>query len=86
MKTLTVRGIEPELSDTLKHMAKRQGKSVNQIVIDALKKYSGFEKERKFTQVHHDLDELFGRWNQEEFDEIQGKIDAERRIDPELWQ
>ena len=85
MKTLTVRGVEPELVDTLKHMAKRQGKSVNQIVIDALKKHSGFEKERKFTQVHHDLDDLFGRWTQKEFNEIQSKIDTERRIDPELW-
>ncbi len=85
MKTLTVRGVEPELSDTLKNMAKRQGKSVNQIVIDALKKHSGFEKERKFTQVHHDLDDLFGRWTQKEFNEIQSKIDTERRIDPELW-
>ena len=85
MKTLTVRGVAPELSDTLKHMAKRQGKSVNQIVIDALKKHSGFEKERKYTQVHHDWDDLFGRWTQKEFNEIQSKIDTERRIDPELW-
>ena len=85
MKTLTVRGVEPNLSDTLKYIAKRQGKSVNQVVIDALKKYSGFDKERRFTQVHHDLDNLFGRWTQEEFNEIQNKIDTARRIDPELW-
>jgi hypothetical protein len=85
MKTLTVRGVEAELSDTLKHMAKRQGKSVNQIVIDALKKHTGFEKERKFTAVHHDLDDLFGRWTRKEFNEIQGKIDTGRKIDPELW-
>ena len=85
MKTLTVRGIESELADTLKDMAKRQGKSVNQIVINALKKYSGFEKERKFTQVHHDLDDMFGKWTPEEFNEIQRKIDTERKIDPELW-
>ncbi len=85
VKTLTVRGVEPELSDALKDMAKRQGKSVNQIVIDALKKHAGFQKEKKFTRVHHDLDDLFGRWTQQEFNVIQGKIDTERRIDPELW-
>ncbi|MFP4031723.1 MAG: hypothetical protein ACLFTV_09195 [Desulfococcaceae bacterium] len=33
----------------------------------------------------HDLDHLFGRWTEEEFQRIQGKIDEERRIDPELW-
>ena len=85
MKTLTIRGVEPELVDTLKLMAKCQGKSVNQIVIDALKKHCGIEKERKFTQVYHDLDDLFGSWTQKEFNEIQSKIATERRIDPGLW-
>jgi hypothetical protein len=85
MKTLTIRGIEPELADTLKNMAKRQGKSVNQIVINALKKYSGIEKERRFTRVHHDLKDIFGKWTPEEFNEIQSKIDTGRKIDPELW-
>ena len=85
MKTLAVRGVEPELYDTLKHMAKHQGKSVNQVIIDALKKHSGFEKEKKYSQVHHDLDDLFGRWTQKEFNKIQGKIDTEWRNDPEFW-
>ena len=31
-------------------------------------------KEKKFTAVYHDLDHIFGRWSQEEFDRIQGKL------------
>ena len=32
------------------------------------------------------LDHLFGRWDEDEFTQIQQKIDSERRIDAELWQ
>jgi hypothetical protein len=85
MKTITVRGLEPALAGKLKEAAKKEGKSVNQFVIEALKKLLGEEKEKRFTVVHHDMDHLFGRWSQEEFDAIQGKIDSERRIDEELW-
>ena len=86
MKTLTVRGIEPKLSELLKNLAKQEGKSVNQVIIDTLKKHFGLQKEKKYSQVYHDLDDLFGRWSQKEFDRIQSKIDAERKIDQELWQ
>jgi ribosomal protein S24E len=86
MKTMTLRGIEPSLADKLKDVAKQEGKSVNQVVIDSLKKYYGLEKEKKFTKIHHDMDHLFGRWSQVEFETIQGKIEAERKVDPELWE
>ena len=45
----------------------------------------GTEQKKRYTHVHHDLDSLFGRWSKDKFDGIQGKIDAERRIDPEIW-
>ena len=86
MKTLTVRGIEPELAEFLKRSAKKEGKSLNQLIIDTLKKHYGLQKEKKYSRVYHDLDDLFGRWSKEDFDRIQGKIDAERKIDQELWQ
>ena len=63
MKTITVRGLEPALAGKLKQAAKREGKSVNQFVIEALKKLLGEEKEKRFTVVHHDMDHLFGRWS-----------------------
>ena len=51
-----------------------------------LRKQFGLDKARRFTEVHHDLDHLFGRWDEDEFTQIQQKIDSERRIDSELWQ
>jgi len=85
MKTITVRGIDSALSEKMNQAAKQEGKSVNQVVIDTIKRHFGMIKEKKFTVVFHDLDHIFGRWSQGEFDRIQGKIDTERKIDKELW-
>ncbi len=85
MKTITVRGLEPSLVEKMKYTARKEGKSVNQLVLDTIKQHLGMKKEKQFTVVHHDMDHIFGRWSKEEFDRIQGKIDAERKIDKELW-
>ena len=85
MKNMTLRGLDLELAERLQQAAKQEGKSVNQFVLETLKKRLGLEKEKRFTAVHHDMDHLFGRWSEQEFEEIQSKIDTERKIDEELW-
>jgi plasmid stability protein len=85
MKNMTLRGLDPQLADRLQQAAKEEGKSVNQFVLDTLKKRLGLEKDQRFTAVHHDMDHLFGKWSEQEFGEIQNKIDAERTIDEKLW-
>ena len=86
MKTMTVRGLEPDLMNRLKETARNQGKSVNYLVVEILKKHLGLEKVKQFTAVHRDMDHLFGRWSEQEFEAIQAKIDAESQVDEELWQ
>ncbi len=86
MGKITLRGLEPSLKEKLKRAAKKEGKSINQMVKDALKQHLGMSKEKKFTLVHHDLDHLFGRWSEDEFKRIQRKIDSESKIDEDLWQ
>jgi predicted transcriptional regulator len=86
MKTLTVRGIDPELTEKLNEEARKRQTSVNQVIIESLRARFNLDKEKRFTVVHHDLDHLFGQWTAEEYERIQRGIDAERKIDPELWQ
>lgn len=38
------------------------------------------------TEVHRDMDHLFGRWDEDESARIQRKVDSGRRVDLELWQ
>ena len=85
LKSMTLRGLDSQLVAKLKEVAEREGKSVNQTALDALRKQFGLDKSRRFTEVHRDLDHLFGRWDEDEFARIQQKIDSERRIDSELW-
>ena len=46
----------------------------------------GLDPQLAATEVHRDMDHLFGRWDEDEFARIQRKIDSGRRVDPELWQ
>lgn len=85
LKTMTIRGLEPILIDKMKEFAKQQNQSLNQFVVETLMLHMGMKKEKKFTAEYHDLDHLFGRWSEKEFNRIQGKIDSERKIDKELW-
>lgn len=85
MKAATIRGIEPEIAEKLKSIALKQGKSVNQLMLEFIKKNLGLEKEKKYSCKYNDLDDLFGAWSDEEYECIQGKISRERQIDQELW-
>lgn len=86
MKTITIRRIDDQLAELLKEKARKDQKSINQLLLDILKNSLGLSSEKKFTAEFHDLDHLFGQWSEEEFEKIQGKISKERQIDNELWQ
>ena len=85
MKAITIRGVEPDLSSKLKKAAEDENKSVNQFILDLLKENFGLKKKKRYTVLHHDLDGLFGKWSENDSNLIQNKIDAERKIDKELW-
>ncbi len=85
MKTVTIRGCDIELSEKLKVTAQKQGKSINQLTIELLKAGLGISEEKKYSCKFDDLDDLFGRWSNEEFEIINEKIGRERQIDEELW-
>ncbi len=85
MKAVTLRGIDPETSEMLKQEAQKQGKSTNKLILEMIRKELGLDKEKKYSRRYTDLDDLFGRWTEDEFREITAEIERERRIDPEPW-
>ncbi|MGV7223922.1 MAG: antitoxin [Nitrospinales bacterium] len=86
MKVVTIRGIEPEVSERLKTLSAKQGKSINQLTVEIITEGLGLSKKKKYSREYDDLDDLFGRWNDDEFKEINAKITNERQIDQDLWQ
>ena len=84
MKTLTIRGIEPGLDRVIKSRAKQNNLSVNQWILQALKKITGMGKEPIFKK-HHDLDALAGGWSREEVKSFQKNTQIFEKIDEDVW-
>lgn len=82
MGTLTIRGLDPELSEALKRAAKQRGTSVNRLVLNTLKAQLGLGLPKT---MHHDLDQFFGTWSEDEHEQIKKSTHQQRRIDKELW-
>ena len=85
MRNISLKGVDDELTFRLQQVAKDEGKSVNQVILDTLRQYFGLDKANRHTRVYNDLDALFGNWSPELFARVQARIDDLRPIDPELW-
>ncbi len=76
----TIRGISPRLDARIRDRAAREGKSLNQTVLDVLKTGAGLTDE---IVRYEDLNDLAGTWvHDPEFDKA---IEEMHRVDPELW-
>ncbi len=84
MKTITIRGIEPELDRMIKSQAKQNNLSVNQWILQVLKKITGLGKEKVFKK-YHDLDGLAGGWSKEEVKAFFKNTEIFERIDEDIW-
>jgi len=76
----TIRDVPPYVNEALRQKAKTEGKSLNQVAVEALTSGAGLgDKPVKY----RDLDHLAGTWVEDpEFDAIIREMD---RIDPEMW-
>ena len=84
MKTLTIRGIDPELDRAIKSRATQSNLSANQWILQSLKKVTGTGKEPVFKK-YHDLDVLAGGWSREETKAFQKNTEIFERIDEDVW-
>jgi len=75
----TIRNVPETVDEALRKLAVRDGASLNQAALAALKAGAGVEEGVR----HHDVDALAGTWVRDEaFDEAQAVFEA---IDEELW-
>jgi len=84
MKSITIRRIDPGLERVIKSRAKQKNQSVNQWVLETLKKVTGMGKEPVFKK-HTDLDALAGGWSKEEAKAFQKNTQIFERIDEDAW-
>ncbi len=82
MKALTIRNVDPPLANALARETKRRGTSLNQTVLDVLRRGLSIETPGPRT---NGLEKLAGTWTAEELEEFEANVAIFDRIDPELW-
>ncbi len=85
MEMIIIREMKSSLVEELKKAAEQEGKTIDRFVAQIIERYLNMRK-REEVGTYHDMDHLFGTWSEEEFHQIQGKIDSERKIDREVWE
>jgi hypothetical protein len=76
----TVRAVPHHVDRAIRRKARQEGKSLNQVTVEALTAGSGMGEE---PLLYHDLDALAGTWVEDaDFD---AALRAQDEIDPELW-
>jgi hypothetical protein len=77
----TVRGVPDRVDAALRRRAREEGKSLNQVTVEALEAASGVAET---PVLYHDLDSLAGSWRDDpEFD---ASLEAQDQVDPQVWQ
>jgi len=77
----TVRGVSPRVDRALRVMSRREGCSLNETLLRALRQFAGVSQVR---ETHHDLDDLAGTWIDDS--ELDAAFAEQRWIDVDLWQ
>ena len=86
MNQLTVRGFDDELSARLRHLAQRDGTSLNQAALKLLRKGAGLEDDGQDTKtIGSSLDDLFGAWSQDEAEAFNEALEVFETVDESAW-
>ncbi len=84
MTTMTLRGIDEPLAQTLKELARAKGVSLNTLTLRLIREAAGVDK-RKRTAMHHDLDNLAGTWSETDEADFRHATVPFSAIDQEMW-
>lgn len=76
----TLRNVPPYIDEALRVRAREEGKSLNEVTLEALLKGLGLTGE---SFKHRDLSDIAGSWADDP--KIDEALQDQRRIDPELW-
>jgi plasmid stability protein len=82
MKALTIRNVDARLASALARETKRRGNSLNQTVLEVLRRGLGIDVPGPRT---NGLEKLAGTWTAEDLEEFESNVAIFGGIDPELW-
>ncbi len=83
MHELTVRGVDAELADSIRRLARQERISVNQAVLRLLRRGAGLADDQG-SVVGSSLDGFIGSWTPQQTDEMNRALQDIERIDESL--
>ena len=84
--TITLKGLDKTTAAWLRDEAAKQGKSVEEVVLQLVRTSIKATHQPSELRIHHDLDALAGTWSDEEADNFLNATADFNRIDETLWQ
>ncbi len=79
-KQYTIRNLPAQLDQKLRQKTREERKSLNEVVVEALKQGVGLSEQPCF---FHDLDSLAGSWKEDS--EFEASLEIQDQVDPKLW-
>ena len=84
MATITLHDIDDRISAALKEKARKEGTSVNALMLKLLKESLGIDKKKR-SVVYDDLDHLAGTWSSKDAAEFERATAVFEKVDEEMW-
>ncbi len=85
MPTMTLRGLKEEEAERLREEARREGVSLNALLLRLIREGAGLAH-RPWRPRYHDLDDLAGTWTEEEAQAVLAALEETEQIDPGMWE
>ena len=81
-----IRGLDDELSASVRRLAKRDGLSMNQAALKLLRKDAGLADGTTHAETAgSSLGDLFGTWSREEAEAFNAALEAVETVDESAW-
>ena len=84
MSQITIRGLDPVIERKIRRIAKKNGKSLNRVILDMVYQSAGLKiQDRK--PAAHSLKKLAGGWSEKDASEFEESIKFCGQVDEEMW-
>jgi len=83
MQQITIRGIEPEIEQKIRRIARSNRQSINQVIKEIIHKEFG---KRGIKPRADSLKELAGGWSRKDASDFELSIKSCKQIDEDMWQ
>ena len=86
MNQLTIRGLNDDLAESIRRLAKHDGTSLNQAALKLLRKGAGLPESKDDSKtIGPALDDLFGIWSREEAESFNAALQIFDVVDESAW-